>query len=170
MSAPQRVLIVYAGRCGTTERAALLLASHFENASVRDLTKTDASPERYDAVIAGSAVYRGLIEPAVRSFLIRYEKTLGSRPLGLFLCHAFTDEAPDIFRENFPQELLSSCVTYDSFGGSFDLASLGFRDRRWMNKHLKERSRLRGSENMLLGLSESSVRIFAERFQNEISL
>ncbi len=166
MSAPQRILIVYAGRRGTTERAAHLLASCFENASVRDLTKTDASPERYDAVIAGSAVYRGVIEPSVRSFLIRYENTLGTRPLGLFLCHAFTDEAPDIFRENFPAALLSSCVTYDSFGGSFELDSLGFRDRRWMNKHLKERDRIRGSENLLSGLSESSIRIFAERFRN----
>ena len=165
MRAAPRVLIAYAGKRGTTERAAHFLASCFENASVRDLKKTDASPERYDAVIVGSAVYRGAIEPQARSFLVRYENTLLGVPLGIFLCHAFAYEAPDLFRDNFPESLLESCVTYDSFGGTYDLSQMGVRERMWMNRHLRARSRQRGREDLLTGLSDSSIRAFAERMK-----
>ena len=69
-----RVLIVYAGRTGTTERAAKRLAGEIPHSTLRNLNETGASPERdYDVVVIGSSVRNLEIEPAVRKWLIAHE-------------------------------------------------------------------------------------------------
>jgi len=125
-----RVLIVYAGRTGTTEKAAHMLADCFDDASLRNLMETDANPDRaYDAVIIGSSVRNGLIEPKVRKWLVRNEAYLTGVRKGVFLCHAFMTESHKIIEENYPDAFIRDCEAIDSFGGELHYERMKISDR-----------------------------------------
>lgn len=54
-----KVLIAYAGKTGTTQRAVKLLSEQFSNVVLRDLTVGRPNPEDYDAVIVGGSIRMG---------------------------------------------------------------------------------------------------------------
>ena len=157
-----RVLIAYAGRTGTTGKAARLLADCFGEASLRNLMETDATPERYDAVVIGSCVRSGRIEPCVRKWLIRHEKTLSGMRKGVFLCNAFMNESQTVIRENFPEEFLQECVAVDSFGGEIDFSKLGFSDRITLRMQMKRHPELK---NLVPCLMTDTIVTFAEKIK-----
>ena len=159
-----RVLIAYAGRTGTTGKAARLLADCFGEASLRNLLETDATPERYDAVVIGSCVRDGKIEPAVRKWLIRNEKTLSGMRKGVFLCNAFMNESQTVIRENFPEEFIEDCVVIDSFGGEVDFSKLRFSEKMALRKQLKHHPEM---ENMVPCLLTDTIAAFAEKIKAE---
>ena len=158
-----RVLIVYAGRTGTTRKAAEWLAELVPGAVLRDLSESDPNPERYDAVAVGCGIYRGLIPVCVRKWLIRNEEALLGIPTGLFICNAFLDEAPAIFARNFPQALLDSCVVIDSFGGEFHPELLGAIDRRYLQSKMRKHNKMTGHAETPPALSLENIIVFAKK-------
>ena len=163
-----RVLIVYAGRTGTCEKAARLLREAFgSGASLRDLRTEKAFPERYDAVVAGSAVRSGQIEPAVRSWLMKNEKALREKKCGIFICNAFMEESASILRNNFPKAFLEECVAVESFGGEIHMEKLGFSDRMKLMSQMKRRRRIAGDSSLIPCLLPDTIRDFAAQMQAE---
>ena len=159
-----QVLIAYAGKNGTTKKAAQLLAKEFEGATIRNLhEKVRAEAMRYDAVIIGSSVYRGLIDPTVRRWLIQNEKLLRGKRKGIFLCNAFLDETPDIIAANFPPALIDDCVACTSFGGEIPTSGLSFSDRMWLASHTRKRNRKnKGTEDVVPCLMTDAIKTFAD--------
>ena len=135
------VLIVYATKHGATEEAACAFADCFEQAALRDLSdkniRTDI--DRYDAVIIGSAVYRGRMESTAINWLKKHEKALAKKRCGVFLCHAFLDEAPDIVERCLPEELVEQCVFGGSVGGVLPTEGVTLSERRWLKKHMQKK-------------------------------
>ncbi len=158
-----RVLIVYAGRTGTTEKAARLLADCFEDPCLRNLRETDANPDRgYDAVIIGSSVRNGQIEPKIRKWLVKHENYLKGVRKGVFLCHAFMTESHDIIENNFPDAFIRDCEAIDSFGGELNYDRLGLSERMALQRQAKKHPEIR---NMVPCLITDSITAFAEKMR-----
>lgn len=158
-----RILIAYAGRTGTTEKAARMLAAYFEDADLRDLRRDHPIPSKYDAVVVGSCVRSGKIEPAVRKFLIRHERELDEKKVGIFICNAFLDQVPSIIEKNFPELLVEQCVSVDSFGGEVDYSKLGFFEKLEANMSLK---RLKEQGSVVLPcLLTDRIKVFADKIR-----
>lgn len=156
-----RVLIVYAGRTGTTERAAKRLAAEIPHCTLRNLNETGASPERdYDVVVIGSAVRNLEIEPAVRKWLVTHERTLEGMKKAVFLCNAFLTDLPEIVSKNFPKPFLDECLAVDSFGGELPYERLGFSDRRTLKKLEKKHPE---TQVMVPCLLTDAIDTFAEK-------
>ena len=159
-----RYLIAYAGRSGTTQKAAHLLGEYFEDVDIKDLTRDYPNPSKYDAVIVGSSIRRGRIENAARKFLIKHENVLSDKKLGLYICNVFLDQVPVIFEKNFPKQLLAECVCVDSFGGEVNYENLGLFERMAADFFLKN---LKEQESVVLPcLMTDRIRIFSENMKN----
>ena len=152
------VLIVYAGRHGTTARAAKRFAECFDSAAVRDLNAKNirADASRYDAVIIGSAVYRGQIETVVTKWMMKNEKTLAGKRCGVFLCNAFPDEAPDIAQQCFPKAFLAECAFVGSVGGVIPEKGLSLADRMWLAAHRRMR-KAHGAEELVPAFDDRDI-------------
>ena len=158
-----RVLIVYAGRTGTTEKAAKILAQYFENASLRNLMETDANPDRdYDAVLIRSSVRNGLIEPKIRKWLVKHEKNLSGMRKGVFLCHAFMTESHEIIARNFPDEFIRDCEAIDSFGGEVDYSKLKLSERIALKSLFRKHPE---TESMVPCLVTDAIAAFAQKMK-----
>ena len=159
------VLIAYAGKMGTTAKAARLLADHFdEGATLRNLhDRIRADANRYEAVVIGTAVYRGKIDPDVRKWLIQNEKALQGKRKGIFLCNAFVEETPEIIAANFPAALLDDCSAVMSFGGEIPESGLTASDRSWIEKRMKKRQKS-GADYMPC-LQVDAIAAFAAQLQ-----
>ncbi len=161
------VLIAYAGRMGTTAKAARLLADHFdEGATLRNLhDRIRADAQRYEAIVIGSAVYRGKIDQDVRKWLIQNEKALQGKKKGIFLCNAFVEETPEIIAANFPPALLDDCEVVMSFGGEIPKSGLTASDRSWIERRLKKRSKT-SREDYMPCLQVDAIAAFAAQIQD----
>ena len=116
-----RTLIVYASKTGTTENCARKLQLKLRNTTVIDITeqKVDLSP--FDTVIIGSPIRMGKINKQLKKFLIKHKAQLKNKKTAYFICCAFTENYERYFKENIPQELLNSAITYNTFGGEMDV-------------------------------------------------
>ena len=119
-----KVLIAYAGKTGTTERAAKLLGKRFSNVTLRDLTVGSPNPDDYDAVIVGSSIRMGTLHKDARRWLEDNWDVLKTKKFGCFICNGFIDQAPQLIEQNFSEELLNLAVCVDSFGGELNLKRL----------------------------------------------
>lgn len=158
-----RVLIVYAGRTGTTEKAARMLADCFEDASLRNLMETDANPDRaYDAVIIGSSVRNGQIEPKIRKWLVKNEAYLTGVRKGVFLCNAFMTESHTIIENNFPDAFIRDCEAVDSFGGELRYSRMKLADRIALKRLVRQHPETR---TMVPCLITDAITEFAEKMK-----
>lgn len=156
-----RCLIAYAGRSGSTKKAARMLAAYFKDVDVKDLNLVSPDPGRYEVVIVGSCIRMGKIEQAARAYLMKNERALGERKLGLFICNGLLGEVPDIIERNFPKALLDECVCVDSFGGEVDFERLGFFERKIAGAALK---RYGGAGNAMQPcILTDRIKVFAEK-------
>lgn len=87
MTMPENVLVAYATKHGSTkeiaERIGATLGGRGLNADVRD-TRDRPSPEAYDAVVLGSAVYVGSWRKDAATFLRQHQARLREVPCWLF--------------------------------------------------------------------------------------
>ena len=77
-----KILIAYAGRVGVAKECAELLEKELcgREVTLCDLREETPSPENFDAVVVGSAIYFGKAEKTVRSFLKANAKELENNP------------------------------------------------------------------------------------------
>lgn len=132
-----KILILYAGKTGTTEECVRLLESELHGL---DVTVCDADrgenpdPGEYDLAVIGSSVRFGKLRPSVRNYLRTYEETLAGKELALFLCCGLAHEF-EYYRERlFPKALLGSAFAVTTFGGSLRRPDAGFWDRLILRK------------------------------------
>lgn len=113
------VLIAYAGKTGTTKKAAELLAKQFPRVTVVDLDKETPDPRRYEVVIVGSAIRIGRLMKPAKEYLINNWEVLQTKKLAVFICNAYLEQSEKILRENFSVEFRNQCLAVDTFGGEF---------------------------------------------------
>lgn len=112
-----KILIAAAGKTGTALTCAERLAAQLEDAQVVDLTLSWPDPAEYDAVIVGGSIRMGQLHRKARAYLSQYREALSAKPLGCFICCAFSEEAENYLRKNFPAPLLAHACAALCLGG-----------------------------------------------------
>ena len=158
-----KVLIAYAGKTGTTERAAKLLGKRFSNVTLRDLTVGSPNPDDYDAVIVGSSIRMGTLHKDARRWLEDNWDVLKTKKFGCFICNGFIDQAPQLIEQNFSEELLNLAVCVDSFGGELNLKRLKGMDYI-MAKVVLNSMKSHGGLEFIPCILTDRIRIFADKF------
>lgn len=159
-----KVLIAYAGKTGTTERAAKLLGRRFENVTLRDLTVGSPNPDDYDAVIVGGSIRMGMLHKNARRWLEDNWDVLKTKKFGCFICHGFLEQAPQLIEQNFSEEMLEIAVCVDSFGGELDEKKLRGADRIITKMVMKT---MKGREDFVPCLRTDRIEVFADMFKKE---
>lgn len=122
-------LIIYAGKTGATAKCAQLLSRELPAAAVVNLERDEPILADYETVIIGGGIRLGTLHDQVKKYLVKHEKVLLTKRLGLFICHGLLEQKDEIISKNFPRALLNHAVCIDSFGGELDLAK-----QKGMNK------------------------------------
>ena len=164
-----KVLIAYAGKTGTTARAAHLLAKHFDDAVITDLAKETPDPTRFDVVIIGSAIRFGMVMKPVRLWLTKNWDTLKGQKKALFICNGFIEQAPQILKDNYSLELRNSSIIVDSFGGEMDPSKLGGMDRFFVRMVINKMRANKGGKDFVPVLRTDRIKSFAETVKDEVS-
>ncbi len=156
-----KVLIAYASKTGTTERAAKLLGRRFENVTLRDLTVGSPNPDDYDAVIVGGSIRMGMLHKNARRWLEDNWDVLKTKKFGCFICHGFLEQAPQLIEQNFTEEMLELAVCADSFGGELDEKKLRGADRIITKMVMKT---MKGRADFVPCLRTDRIEVFADTF------
>jgi menaquinone-dependent protoporphyrinogen oxidase len=133
---PDRLLIAYASRYGSTAEVAQAIARALRTQSwsvdvvpVAQVTAVDG----YDAVIVGSAVRFGTWLDEALAFLRRHRTTLAARPLAFFTLHmqAAASDAGRAQQAAYTSAARAIAVPRDEafFLGALQLGRLSFLDR-----------------------------------------
>jgi menaquinone-dependent protoporphyrinogen oxidase len=130
-----RVLVVYAGKHGSTAEIACAIAEELERhqLDVDCRRAADAKTvEGYDAVVLGSAVYMKRWQPEARRFLRKHAKELARLPFWIFSSGPF-GEHPDLAWSEPPRVVASAeqlgVRDHVVFGGRLPIEPSGFMER-----------------------------------------
>ncbi len=159
-----KILIVYASRTGSAERAARILGDLFEDAYVANLGEGSPDPAAFDAVIFGSGIRFGRIHRPLRRWLEKYWQVIRPMPKGVFICNALVEEAPAILKDNFSLDLRNSSVVVDTFGGEFDPGRLTALERILYEPEIR-RIAGRGGRELVPVLMTDRIRVFADEMK-----
>lgn len=115
-------LIAFATKHGCTEKCAEILSGKLTGkvdlCNLKAVKDVDLS--LYDRVIIGGSIYMGKIQKEVREFCTKNLDVLKGKRIGLFICCMRDGEIGEAqLNSSFPQELLSSAVAKEVFGGEF---------------------------------------------------
>lgn len=119
-----KTLIAYAGKYGTTEKCAKLLAGKVNGAQTVNLAETTPDLKDYDTVVIGSNIHMGQIHKAVKKFIADYSRDLNQKHTAFFICCGLPENKEQVFAANFPKELLDSAVAKKCFGGEMNIDNL----------------------------------------------
>lgn len=161
-----KILIAYASKTGTAEKAAKLLGEHFADVTLRDLTVGSPNPKGYDAVIVGGSVRMGTLHKDARKWLLENWDVLKTKKFGCFICNGFIDQAPQLIEQNFSEEFIDLAVCVDSFGGELNLKRVKGIDRILVKMVIKSLNS-NGRIEYLPCLLPDRIQNFAEKF-NEL--
>ena len=126
-----RILIVYAGKNGTTKSCVERLVRQLgkKDVTVADLANGAVDPSEFDLVVFGSSVYFGKLRPLARAYLKTYESVLCEKKLALFLCCGLEGEY-DYYREKLFSQRLRDAASFSAFfGGSLKTDGVPFWDK-----------------------------------------
>ena len=112
-----KIMIGYATKSGAARECAELLRREFPEAQVFDLNKDAVNPDDFDVIIIGSGVRIGKLYKPVRKFLKDNHSILLRKKVAYYVCNGEPDTAQEIIDKNFPQDIIASAITIDSFGG-----------------------------------------------------
>lgn len=126
-----RYLIVYAGKYGTTERAAGIIKDNLPGAVTCNLNKESCpNLEDFDWVVIGGSIYAGRVRKEVKKFCRVNLDRLLRKKLGLFICCMYDGEkAEKQFKEAFPEELRQAARASAIFGGQLSLEKVNFLEK-----------------------------------------
>ena len=128
-----KLLVVYAGKTGTTEKAAALLGKKLvmlnADVDVYDLCNDTPSPKGYDGVAVGGSIRMGMLHAKAKRFLVVNEEKLLPLPFGVFCCRCGTDDTRALLAKSVPEKLLARAADAASFGGEMDINTLRGFDR-----------------------------------------
>lgn len=162
-----RILIAYAGKSGTSQKGAELLASMLPNhdVTVADLEKTNPVAGDFDYIVLGGAIRMGKAHKALRRYLAAHTEAICGVPHTLFLCCGFAEQFENYLESTFDAALLESADDTVYFGGELDVSK-----QRGLDKLLARimRNAIRESEEdevMLPGFLPEHVRMLADRLR-----
>lgn len=158
-----KVLIAYASKTGSTEKAAKLLGRRFQNATLRDLTAGNPDPAAYDVVIVGSCIRMGELHRDARKWLEENWNVIRTKKFGCFICNGFMDQVPQLLQQNFSQEFLDRAVCVESFGGELNEKRLRGMDR--IITKLVMRVNHMGTDTFVPCIRTDRIEVMAEKFQ-----
>lgn len=116
------ILIGYAGKTGTTEKCAKLLAEKIRSAKVVDLNKEIPDLNDYDVVVLGGSIRMGMLHKKVKQFIQTNYTVLKQKKTAYFICNGFPEQVERMYQQNFSQDLIDSAICIDTFGGEINLA------------------------------------------------
>jgi len=165
-----KILIAYAGKSGTTARAAHELASllpQFE-VTVADLTQTAPSPVGFSYIVLGGAVRFGKPHRAVRKYAAKYADALKSTPHSLFLCCAYPDYLESYAGRGFPAGVRESAARLLYFGGELNPAAVKGLDRLFVRAMRSALTESEEESGVLPGYLPEHIRLFAAELRDEL--
>lgn len=165
-----KILIAYAGKSGTSARAANDLAALLPqfDVTVMDLTRSSPDPADFDYTVLGGAVRFGKPHRAVRNYAKKYGDVLKNTPHSLFLCCAFPDYLESFAERGFPAAVRESAAELLYFGGELDPSAQKGLDRlftRMMRASLTEDE---DGNGVLPGYLPEHIRLFSEELRERL--
>ena len=157
-----KILIVYGTKHGFTEKCITMLSEKLNEEVDLCNLKRGQTPilNHYEKIIIGGSVYMGKIQKEVSEYCLRNLNELKEKKVGLFVCcMSEGDTAKATLNNCFPQELLSSAIVKEHFGGAFTFKDMNFFERFIVKKVSKV------DKDMTNILEENIVR-FAETMSN----
>lgn len=126
-----RTLILYSSKYGFTEHIAKILADHIEGDVVVDRCGKDYSIDltRFDNIIIGSSIYVGKPNTAVLDFCDSYQRLLMNKRIGFFVTGAQENEALDVLKKSFQENLVTRAKAIGYFGYELNFEKMRFLDR-----------------------------------------
>jgi menaquinone-dependent protoporphyrinogen oxidase len=134
-----KTLILYATKYGAAQEIAKRIAAKMEGTVVHDLKQSGVpSLDGFDCVVVGGSLYAGMLRKEAKTFLTDHKDTLRGKKLGLFLCGMDGSKESEYFKNNIPEDLLSSAKATAFLGGIFDPKKAGFLERAIMKAVAKQ--------------------------------
>jgi menaquinone-dependent protoporphyrinogen oxidase len=115
------ILLVYAGKTGTTKKCAKIVGEKLENITIVDLTESDVNIANYDLIIIGASIRIGMMHSKVKKFIKNNMDVLKTKKIAFYVCCGTVENTKQYFETNLPKELLDSAIICDSFGGELDI-------------------------------------------------
>lgn len=111
------VLIVYAGKTGTTEKCAKILKALIDDSTLCNLNSETPDLSTYDCIICGGSIRAGVIHKKIKQFIKLNHDVLLKKKCGFFICNCFKKQSEEYLRKNIPKDLLNKASAASSFGG-----------------------------------------------------
>lgn len=126
-----KILIVFAGKNGTTEDCVARLVRHLRGVDVTVKSLSDGTPDvsGFELVLAGGSVHYARLDPALKRFFKEQKDALLKIKLGLFLVCGLAHEYEYYEETLFPAELRASAFATLYFGGTLRTENLPLWDR-----------------------------------------
>jgi len=131
-----KTLIVYAGRNGSTQKAAERIAGQIgAEAELVNLQKQPA-PEltEFEYVILGGSILAGSVPKTLQEFITQQQETLLRKGVSIFLCCLMEEQIDQYFSRNFPEPLYSHADRKIWVGGEIVLGDHNFIVRKMLKK------------------------------------
>lgn len=126
-----KTLIAFATKYGATEKCATILSEKLTGkvdlCNLKEVKDIDLSP--YDKVIIGGSIYAGRVRKEAHEFCSKNHHVLKEKKLGLFICGMLDDQAETELNHSFSQELLTTAVAKEFFGGEFQFKKMKFMEK-----------------------------------------
>lgn len=132
-----KTAIIYASKHGTSQKVAEELSRLMHQHDVTLLNigkhhKIDLSP--YDQIIIGGSIHAGTIQQTLRKFMESNTASLLQKPLALFLCCMYEQEAQNQFNQAFPEILRHHAKSCQYVGGEFLFEKMNFLEKLMTRK------------------------------------
>lgn len=116
-----KTLIIYASKTGTTEKCAKYLSTQLEDSTVINIYTQNEDINKYDLIVVGSPIRMGMIDKKIKRFLFKNIDYLKTKKVAYFICCGFNENWKRYYEQNISSDLLSSSITYDTFGGEINI-------------------------------------------------
>lgn len=129
------ILIAYASKHGSSEKAALMLKEKLTGTvDLHNFKKGIPNIHNFDAIIIGGSIHMGEIQKNVKTFFQKNSDLLEKKHLGLFLCCMDKERAQLQFEKAFPEELREQAIVNSLFGGEFNFEKMNWFERKIIKK------------------------------------
>ncbi|MBE6754767.1 MAG: hypothetical protein E7559_10550 [Ruminococcaceae bacterium] len=165
-----KIIILHAGKTGTTEKCAGLLAAELcknENVEceVYPVLRAPASLSGYDAIVLGSAVRMGMFHKDMSSFIKNNAAMLLRSPAAYYCCCGFPDRAEEFFEAGLGHALRSHALAAACFGGEMDLSK-----QKGFEKLIVRMVGTQFKDKPAPAIDEAAIAQFAEKLYEKVSL